>query len=656
MCGIVGVLNLKDKPPVESHIILNMLEMIRHRGPDGIGIYRDTQIGLGNARLSIIDIEGGDQPIGNENESMWIVFNGEIFNYVELRYGLEALGHVFATNSDTEVVLHLYEEYGVDCLRRLNGQFAIAIWDSMQKSLFLARDRMGIRPLYYTVSSGCLIFGSEIKSILTYPNFQAEIDPQALAELFTFWSVLSPNSIFRQVYQIPPGHYLISKKEDYSIKPYWSLNFNENEMNRSREECQIEFEELLVDAVRLRLRADVPVGAYLSGGIDSSITASIIRKYTQTPIDTFSISFSDPLFDESNYQEKMAELLGTNHQVIHCDYEQIATVFPQIIWHAETPILRTAPGPMFLLSKLVNENNYKVVLTGEGADEVLAGYDIFKEMKIRLFWSKQPESEIRPLLLGKLYQTISSIGSSNETYLRAFFGREMEKTDSPFYSHNIRWSNSKRMRRFLGERFQVVSKYDINFDLPSDFNNWSPLAKAQYLEIVTFMTPYLLSSQGDRMTMANSVEGRYPFLDHRLVEFCNRLPANYKILGLKDKRMLREMGRRLLPPDIWERHKHPYRSPIHLCFFTTPRPEYFHQLLSKSSLRDTGYFDPLCVEQFIEKMENGKHISETDEMALVGILSTQMLDYQFIKNFTRPETSFDDIDHLKFVDRVPINS
>jgi asparagine synthase (glutamine-hydrolysing) len=403
MCGIVGVLNLADRPPVDTGLLCRMLGTFRHRGPDEFGIYRDPQIGLGNARLSILDLTSGQQPIGNEDGTLWIVYNGEAFNYVELRPQVEARGHRFRTNTDTEVILHLYEDHGPGCLAYLNGQYAIAIWDAQERTLFLARDRMGIRPLFYTVMDGQLLFGSEIKALLAYPGARAEIDPASLHQVFTFWSTLTPRTVFRNVHEIPPGHYLLVREGQLALRSYWSPDFApDQDTSRTDQDYLDEFESLLIDATRIRLRADVPVGAYLSGGLDSSITAAIIRKYTDNYLDTFSIAFEDPQFDESRFQRQMAAALGTNHRVAYCTSPDIGAVFPDVIWHTETPVLRTAPAPMFLLSQLVRDRGLKVVLTGEGADEILAGYNIFKEMKIRRFWARQPGSQMRPLLLRRL--------------------------------------------------------------------------------------------------------------------------------------------------------------------------------------------------------------------------------------------------------------
>lgn len=655
MCGIIGVLNQTDQPPVEEAILRLMLETIRHRGPDGFGIYRDTHIGLGNARLSIIDIDSGDQPIGNEDGSMWIVFNGEIFNYVELRPLLETRGHVFSTNTDTEVILHLYEDFGPDCLQYLNGQFAIAIWDNIQQKLFLARDRVGIRPLFYTSYQGRFIFGSEIKSILAFPRIQAEIDPVSLKQVFTYWSVQTPRSIFKSINEIPPGHFALIQNREINIEKYWSLDFAEETPARKPEEYVEELENLLVDATQIRLRSDVPVGAYLSGGLDSSITTAIIRNHTKTHLDTFSISFSDPDFDESSCQHQMSNFLGTNHHEILTTYENIGEALPEVVWHAEVPILRTAPVPMFLLSKLVHQHDYKVVLTGEGADELLAGYDIFKEMKIRRFWAKDPASQKRPLLLRRLYPDISGMGSAS-AFMLAFFKKGLTHTISQYYSHALRWANTSRTWRFLA-RGQEVPEGEIAPDflmLPAGFDQWSPLAQAQFLEFTTFLSPYLLSSQGDRMAMGHSVESRYPFLDYRVIEYCSRLPSNIKMPVLIEKWLLKQLGRKMLPDFIWQRNKRPYRAPIHRSFFTTPPPEFVQELLSEKALKSSGYFEPAAVTKLARKAVSGVRISEVEDMALVGILSTQLVNHLFVKGFKIP--TIQPQKHMKVINRVPVSN
>jgi asparagine synthase (glutamine-hydrolysing) len=398
---------------------------------------------------------------------------------------------------------------------------------------------------------------------------------------------------------VPPAHYLLLREDRQELRRYWELQFPAGAPEAGpasgparTEEGLDEFRSLLVDATRLRLRADVPVGAYLSGGLDSSILASIVRQRTTTPLETFSIAFSDREFDESGFQRRMAQCLGTVHHVVEVREADIGEVFPDVIWHAETPLLRTAPAPMFLLSRLVRQRGYKVVLTGEGADEFLAGYDIFKENLVRRFWARRPDSRLRPQLLRRLYADIPRLARSSPAVLEAFFREGLGDLADPYYSHATRWRNNRRLLRFLTEDLASTPgtiPVEARPDLPPRFGKWHPLAQAQYLEIVTFLSPYLLSSQGDRMAMAHSIEGRFPFLDVRVIEFCNRLPPRLKMQGLTEKVLLKRLGREWLPAEIWQRRKRPYRAPIQRSFFHHPTPDYVRELLSPEVLRSAGF-------------------------------------------------------------------
>jgi asparagine synthase (glutamine-hydrolysing) len=649
MCGIVGILNLTGNraaggvSPVEITHLDRMLHSIRHRGPDQVGIYtfQDEQscVGLGSARLSIIDLGGGQQPIGNEDGSLWIVFNGEIFNYVELRAELEWLGHTFATDSDTEVILHLYEEYGTECVQQLNGQFVFAIWDERQHALWIVRDRLGVRPLYYMLQEGTLIFASEIKAIFSLPGVRAELDEVTLDQIFTFWSPLPPRTAFKNIHTLPPGHWLtVGARQELQIERYWRLQFpqTQNRRDLSEDDAVDELRYLLIDATQIRLRADVPVGAYLSGGLDSSTIAALIHHYTNRTLETFSIGFADESYDESAFQRAMAKKLKTRHHAIQCTSEEIGNVFPEVVWHTETPLLRTSPAPLYLLSKLVHEHGFKVVLTGEGADEFLAGYNIFKEAKIRRRWAKEPDSLVRPALLRKLYPYIANLAQSNDAYLRQFFGKRLGEIDAPDYSHQIRWANTSRAKRFFSQEMRQTltdsarSSVD-NIEIPTGFADWEPQARAQYLEITIFLSEYLLSSQGDRVAMAHSVEGRFPFLDYRVVEFCNQLPPHFKLRGLTEKYLLKRAMRDLLPEEIWSRPKRPYRAPIQHSFFPNGKPlAWVGDLLSPAELGKSGYFEPLAVANLLKKLDRSGELGETDEMALTGILSTQLVHQQFV--------------------------
>jgi len=651
MCGIVGVCDLSGARPVEESTLRSMLATIRHRGPDQFGIYLDDHVGLGNARLSIIDLSTGQQPIPNEDESLWIVFNGEIFNHPELRLELKSRGHRFSTTCDTEVVLHAYEEYGPDCLSRFNGQFAIAIWNSRDRTLFMARDRLGVRPLFYTVADGALVFGSEIKAILASPGITASPDPVALDQIFTFWSTLSPRTFFRGIAELPPGHYMLVRDGQITLECYWEMAFPEDGAvpRQSTQEYAEELRELLIDATRIRLRADVPVGAYLSGGLDSSMVTAIIRSQTMNPLETFSIAFADAAYDESGFQTTMAKALGTQHHVVHATHADIGQVFPEVAWHAETPLMRTSPAPMFLLSGLVRDNRFKVVLSGEGADEIMAGYDIFREAKIRRFWARQPDSRSRPALLNRIYPWMP--GSTGSDYVKAFFAMGLTDVESRDYSHSLRWRATARAKRFFSEEMRQATAAgdgELTPFYPDGFDRWDPLHQAQYLETTILLSQYLLSSQGDRMAMAHSVEGRFPFLDHRVVEFANYLPPALKLNGLTEKYLLKRISREWLPTEISDRPKQPYRAPIHRAFFNDSPSDYIEELLSSSAIKHSGYFNPHAVDQLVAKLKRGLPLGETDDMALAGIVSTQLVDRQFVSS-PRPSLPLDDTDDVKVV-------
>lgn len=651
MCGIAGIIQPNSSDSINESVLRNMLAYLQHRGPDQFGIYLDDDCGLVNTRLSILDISGGQQPISNEDQSLWIVYNGEIFNDLPLKKELIEKGHHFLTQTDTEVVLHLYQEYGPDFLQKINGQYAIAIWDTKNKSLFLARDRMGIRPLYYTHINGNFVFSSEIKAMLALENWNPEIDLNVLRETFTYWGPLSPKSIFKNVFEIPQGTFLIYKNGSVNIQPYWEMNFSEQNVVKNDQEYIDEFEELLINAAQMRLRADVPVGAYLSGGLDSSTIAAVIQQFSEAPLETFSIQFSDPKFDEKEFQNQMVNSLTVNHHSFTCTSEDIGSVFPDVIWHTETPVLRTSPAPMFLLSELVHENKYKVVLTGEGADEILGGYDIFKENFIRRFIARDPESQLRPKLIHALYPEIPQLGQ-NASFLQAFFTKDIQATSSPFYSHHLRWSNTARSLRFFNDSVtNSPSPFDYPVRVPAEFNTWNNLAQAQFLEITTFLTPYLLSSQGDRMAMAHAVEGRYPFLDYRLVEFANKLPAHFKLRGLQEKWILRQFAKKLLPKEIWQRRKKPYRAPIHQSFFGPKTSEHTNTLLSLENIKAANYFSANAVSKLVNKASRSSQLSEIEEMALVGMISTQLIHAQF-SNRSHSVPTLNSNVSLKVIDRT----
>ena len=638
MCGICGVLNFNSNPP-KANLIADMIGTIRYRGPDDCGVYSSGKIGLGHARLSIIDLEGGHQPMQNEDGSLWISFNGEIYNYVELRRDLEHRGHRFAGHSDTEVILHLYQEEGEECVRHFNGQWAFAIWDARKERLFLSRDRLGVRPLFYTWKHGCFIFGSEIKAILSYPGIRREIDLIGLDQIFTFWSTLPPRTVFKDIQELPPASCLTVEAGNVRSWSYWHLDYSRDDEGLTEDDWAEKLLALLADGTQIRLRSDVPVGAYLSGGLDSTIVTSIIRRYSETPLKTFSISFEDAEFDERKYQREAVQFLGTDHHEIRISGQDIAEVFPEVIWHVEKPLLRSAPAPFYLLSSLVRQQGYKVVLSGEGADEILGGYDIYKEAKIRRFWASQPESRLRPLLLKRLYPYMGSLQSQPASYLRAFFHVTASDLLDPLFSHLPRWELTARIKAFFSDDTKSrLSSYnaiqEMRDSLPTAFLEWDPFAQAQYLETRYLFPGYILSSQGDRVGMAHSVEGRFPFLDHRLLELAARMPPQIKMKVLNEKYILKRAARDLVPESVRKRAKQPYRAPDIDAFFAhgKSRLPYVEEMLAPDRIRQNGIFNPEAVGKLRDKLRRSGAIGVKDNMALVGILSSQLWIEQFINS------------------------
>tara|TARA_R110002049_G_scaffold299634_1_gene489961 strand:+ start:4150 stop:5949 length:1800 start_codon:yes stop_codon:yes gene_type:complete len=576
-------------------------------------------------------------PISNSDETLWVVFNGEIFNHIELREELLMKNHSFKTNSDTEVIVHLFEEYGPEFVHKLNGQFSIAIWDKNKQELFLARDRVGIRPLYYTEVNESLVFASEIKSMLEFPCFVPKLSPKAISEYFTFWTALSPSTVFEDVYEVPPGSYMIIDKESKKLTTYWQLPLYKPDEYRytNIDDAVKDFETIFSDAVKLRLRADVQVAAYLSGGLDSSVTTSFIKNISPDNLQTFSIGFTEKDYDESSYQNIASDYFKTQHSSVMCSPSDIADNFKSVVWHSEAPLLRTAPAPMSLLAKSVRDQNIKVVITGEGADELLGGYNIFKEAKIRRFWAKDPASKYRPLLLKKLYPYLPQMQNANNNVLKMFFGYKLSETSSPIYSHLLRWNNTSRINNYLTKEYRdAIGDYSpinsIEQKLGDKLNGLDSLAKAQWIELNIFMSGYLLSSQGDRMGMANSIEGRYPFLDHRVIEFCMSLHPDLKLNGLNEKYLLKKLMKGKLPDVILNRPKQAYRAPIRSSFASDSLPAYLKEMLSESAIKQARIFNPDYVSQLLTKMKTKNQVSEIDNMALTAILSTQILNDLFI--------------------------
>jgi asparagine synthase (glutamine-hydrolysing) len=644
MCGIAGVVNRRpDLAPPELHQLEAMAGSLRHRGPDEFGIYRDHAAGLSHSRLSIIDLASGQQPLTNETGTIWLVFNGEIFNYLELREELERRGHRFRTKSDTEVIVHAYEEWGDEAFRRFNGQWAVALWDQARAALVLARDPFGVRPLYVTEHEGRLYFASEVKAIFAAePSIPRRFDPIGLDQLFTFWAPVAPRTVFAGIEELEPGSVRTYTREHVRRASSWTPSFPADAsggFTGTLDDAVEAVREALDNATRLRmLRADVPVGSYLSGGLDSSLVAALGLRAKGSRFSTFSLRFDDPEYDETSFQRGMAKYLGSDHHEVLVSRRDIADVFPDVIFHTERPVLRTAPAPLHLLSRLVRSAGIKVVLTGEGADEMFAGYDLFREARVRRFWARQPGSSSRPRLLERLYPYLQRSPVAQRALSQQFFGQGLERAGEPGFGHDMRWRSTAALKRlFSAELRDATAGLDaaagLVGGLPAEFARWSPLAQDQYLEVQTLLSGYLLSSQGDRMLMANSIEGRFPFLDRQVAALAESLPASYKLRVLDEKHVLKHAARGLVPAEILDRKKQPYRAPDALSFAEPSATEWIEATAGERQLREAGIFDPAAARALINKCRAraaAGQFSNADNMSVVGILSTQLVHHHFI--------------------------
>jgi asparagine synthase (glutamine-hydrolysing) len=640
MCGVAGVVR-REPRGVQAAMLERMAAAIRHRGPDGFGISADARVGLAHVRLSILDHRGGAQPMANENGSVRVVFNGEIFNYLDLRERLTGLGHAFRTRSDTEVLIHGWEQWGEEMLPLLNGQFAFAIADTRPRdagpTVFLARDRFGILPLYYAERDGDLYFGSEVKALLASGEVDARMDPVGLDQVFTFWAARPPRTPFDAVRALEPGCCARWERGRLALRRWYALEFPA--ATEETPQATDVLDALLRSAVAHRLLADVPVGAYLSGGLDSSAVCALAADAKAEPLRTFSVTFDDPRYDEAAAQRTVAGMVASRHATQAIGDGDIARVFPAVVRHAETPLLRTAAAPLYLLSRLAREHGITVVLSGEGADEVFFGYDLFTETAVRLFCLRQPQSRARPRLFDRLYAYLAPASGSRggEFWRTAFLAAGA--ADDPLFSHLPRFRLSSWIRDFYSPGFReqlrgVDALEQLRAELPPAFPGWSPLARAAYLEIVTLMTPYLLAAQGDRMAMAHGVELRVPYLDHRVVEFAGALPDRSKLRSLRGKAILRRWaeGAGVLPPAVARRPKQPYRAPDVPAFFGSRPPEYVAELLEPASLARTGVFDPQAVAGLVRRCRTGGGLAVgvRESQALVGVLSTELWHREFL--------------------------
>ncbi len=634
MCGIAGFTVPRGLPAADREArfgesLRRMAASLRHRGPDAQrGVLLDG-VALGHSRLAIVDLEGGVQPMRDAATGVTIVFNGEIFNWLELRDRL-ARGYRFRTRSDTEVILASYLEGGIDCVREMNGQFAFALWDPRSGALWLARDRLGICPLVYAVTPAGLAFASEAKALFAGGLVAPALDPRGLKQAIQLWAPVAPRTSFEGVQALPPA--TVARFADGRLEAwkYWDLDLGDPDPDLVGPRATEALGAVLADAVRLRLRADVPVAAYLSGGLDSSVVCSLAQDALGGTLSTFSVAFDDARFDERRYQEEVAAALGTRHRPVQIGNREIGELLPEMVGKAEQLVVRSAPAPLLRLSQLVRDNAVKVVLTGEGSDEMLLGYDLYRETQVRAFWARRPSSRMRPALLRRLYPYLA-LGRQGTALLEQAFRGDLQAS-APAFSHEIRWAASGRILRFSPPSFAARAADEdpvatVVSGMPPRVRRWRPLARAQWLEMSTLLSGYLLTAQGDRMLMGHSVEGRFPFLDHRLMELAARMPDRVKLAGLDEKRVLKRFAAGRVPRAVLERKKFPYRAPVAAALAGLAAPGWARELLSRDAVRALGVFDDGRVDLLVRKLagRGPAPSSEADAMAITAVATGQLL-------------------------------
>lgn len=602
MCAICGIFDPGGQP-IDPATLHRMTTIVRHRGPDGEGHYVDREIGLGHRRLSIIDLGSGAQPIGNEDGALQIVFNGEIYNFVELRTELEGFGHQFRTRSDTEVIIHAYEQWGADCVKRLNGMFAFAIWDSLRRELFIGRDHLGIKPLYYVQVGQRLHFASEIKALLQDPACPREVDPEALAELFTFRYVPSPKTMFRQIFKLPPGHWMRAGKSGMVIQRYW--NWVPAARTKWREDDLIEeYQNLLEDAVRLQLRSDVPLGLFLSSGVDSGVLLAIMSKYSSSPVQTFTIGFQGgEKTNEVDDARSMATMFGAEHQYQMLAPEDYVKYYDRYMSDLEEPVGNETAAAFYFVSRLTAQK-VKVALTGQGADEPWAGYDRYKGIKMSSVYSRMPAvltRNIAPLvaqLPGRMERLKRGVVSLSDPDMLTRFAKVYS-----FFSADMK---AQLFRGALKEDFEAdhYGTRQALARLQSDVKGLDPLTQMLYIDTRANLPDDLLMV-GDKTSMANSLEARVPFLDVRLVEFIESLPAKMKLNGFSGKYLHKKACEKWLPKQIVYRKKKGFANPIEDWFRVRMRPFVEECLLSRDSSMAL-YFDQSYIKKVLELDRSGQ--------------------------------------------------
>jgi len=607
MCGICGRFNRDGRPVIEREIV-GMRDVMTHRGPDGEGVFLDGPVGLGHRRLSIIDLAGGHQPLANEDGSVTIVFNGEIYNFGDIRRELDARGHTLATRSDTEVIVHLYEELGPACVERLRGMFAFAIWDQRRRQLLLARDRLGVKPLYYAEFGGALLFASEIKSVLQVDGVPIEPDPQGLRRYLTYRHPYGDATLFKGIRQLPPGHVLVANAGGTTVRRYWDVPTRASASSPDRSD---EFLPLLDEAVKLRMISDVPIGAFLSGGIDSSAVTALMSRHTDR-VRTFSIGFVPGEESELGWARRVADHCGADHHEFELASGDFFSLMQRLVWHHDEPLMFPASIPLYLLSQK-SKKAATVMLAGEGADELLAGYD----GNVRAYWMNRIASPI-PRAARRALAALPMPGRAAAAAAR------MAGTDAQLIVGTYRLPQHEGLSQACRIALPAADDDDQSLAEEVGFSKrgGSFLDRLLYFQMKTYLVALLMKQ--DKMSMAASIETRVPYLDHHLVGLAFSLPDRHKVRGRRGKHLLKEACRGLLPQDVIDRPKRGFPVPI-ARWFREPRNPFIDVLLDPSTLRD-GFLEPAFVRDRVERFLDGAPIS----VELWGMLNLELWRREFL--------------------------
>lgn len=639
MCGIAGVVDLRLQRSVPHGTVRAMADAIYHRGPDEDGYLEQDGLAFASRRLSIVGLKDGRQPIANESGEVSVVFNGELFEYPEKKAELETRGHRFRTHCDTELLPHLWEDHREQMFEHVRGQFAFALWDEKARRLILARDRIGICPLFWTRQGDWLLFASEIKALLASGMVDARPDPQGINHIFTFFAVPGPVTCFAGIHALLPGHYLSiqfgrpGETARITDRIYWQLDFPDRgqEEPGDRKTVVDEFERLFMQAVDRRLRADVPVVSYLSGGVDSSVVVALASHIRKKAIPTFTIQIKTPEYDETGPAAVVARHIGADPIVVPVGGTEVMNTYPELVRAAESPVIDTSCTALLMLAREVHRRGYKVALTGEGSDEFLAGYPWFKIFNIIGALDIIPG--LRPSnLVRRAFMKLSGAPS----FAWSIAKKTTEACGAPSAWHEVYSLMSMSRWRFFSPHMQEFALQHMPYaDLQLNLERtrrWHPLNQSLYLGVRVMLPGMLLQAKGDRVAMNSSVETRYPFLDEDVFGFLTRIHPRWKLRGLRDKYILRLLAERWLPPSIAWRRKAMFRAPMD-SFHEENLPPFVDQLLSEESLRKTGYFDPAAVQHWrkaYREMRKHMYWRVSVEMGLVGVVSTQLWHHTFI--------------------------